>query len=74
MGKGVGKLVLWHTLLHGGRILVEFKNLRQGRAMYYAKQIVTKLPVPATIKCSTTQTSLKLIGSTGVHYSLKPFY
>ena len=45
MGKGSGKLSSWYTQLHPGVILVEFKNLRRGRSIYYAKQIDHKLSI-----------------------------
>ena len=74
MGKGIGKLVTWHTLISGGTLLVEFKNLRKGRATYYAKQVSSRLPIPTTIKFLNSQSPLRLIGSTRVHYSMIPFY
>lgn len=49
MGKGAGKLASWFTQIRGGRNLAEFKNLRLGRATYYAKQVAHKLPVPTCI-------------------------
>ena len=48
MGKGSGKLAGWVTQLRGGVILVELKNLRLGRAVYFSKQLSHKLPVPTT--------------------------
>lgn len=45
MGKGSGKLSTWYTHLHGGVFLVEFRNLRRGRALYFANQISFKLPI-----------------------------
>jgi len=45
MGKGSGKLSTWYTHLHGGVFLVEFRNLRRGRAIYFSNQIGFKLPV-----------------------------
>lgn len=32
MGKGRGKLKTWYAMLYGGTMLIEFKNLRLGRA------------------------------------------
>lgn len=48
MGKGAGKLASWTTQLRGGVNLVEFKNLRLGRSLYFYKQIAHKLPVKST--------------------------
>ena len=48
MGKGAGKLAAWYTHLYGGVFVVEFYNLRPGRAGYYAKQIQHRLPVLTT--------------------------
>lgn len=45
MGKGAGKLSSWFTQLRGGVFIVEFRNLRRGRAIYFSKQIQHKLPV-----------------------------
>jgi hypothetical protein len=47
MGKGAGNLATWYTHLYAGVFLVEFKNLRLGRAFYYATQIKHKLPITA---------------------------
>ena len=43
MGKGKGKLECWFTTLPGGIILIEFKNLRYGRAKYFMTQMTHKL-------------------------------
>jgi large subunit ribosomal protein L16 len=45
MGKGAGKLSTWYTYVRGGVFLVEFYNLRPGRASYFAMRIKHKLPV-----------------------------
>lgn len=55
MGKGVGKVSTWFTQIRGGKHLIEFKNLRLGRAFYYGKQASFKLPVPTTIKAYFTR-------------------
>lgn len=44
MGKGAGKLANWHTQIRGGKALVEFKNLRLGRAAHYSARLGSKLP------------------------------
>jgi len=49
MGKGKGKLAGWIADLPSGVNLVEFKNLRSGRAEYYCKQVQHKLPVKSKI-------------------------
>lgn len=46
MGKGKGKLECWFTNISGGSILLEFKNLRKGRAIFFMKQMSHKLGVP----------------------------
>ena len=43
MGKGKGKLSTWQCTLHTGHILLEFKNLRNGRSFYFFKQLNFKL-------------------------------
>lgn len=48
MGKGAGKLSSWYTNLYPGTFLLEFKNLRRGRSLYYTRQIQHKLPVYST--------------------------
>lgn len=35
MGKGRGKLKTWFAMLYGGTVLLEFRNLRLGRAMTF---------------------------------------
>lgn len=47
MGKGKGKLKTWFTRIKGGTTLVEYKNLRYGRAIYFFEQTAYKLGVPA---------------------------
>jgi len=49
MGKGAGKLASWTTQLRGGVTLLEFKNLRYGRAVYFARQMSHKLPVSTSL-------------------------
>ena len=46
MGKGKGKLECWFTNISGGTVIVEFKNLRKGRALFFMKQMTHKLGVP----------------------------
>jgi ribosomal protein L16/L10AE len=72
MGKGVGKLSNWYTQIRTGRSLIEFKNLRLGRAAYYAKQTNHKLPVPATFHVLPTR-NIKLVGSRRVNSTLLTF-
>jgi large subunit ribosomal protein L16 len=43
MGKGKGKLECWFTNVRGGVLLIEFKNLRYGRAKYFTTQMTRKL-------------------------------
>ena len=43
MGKGKGKLESWFTNVSAGVMLIEFQNLRKGRASYYAKRMTSKL-------------------------------
>jgi large subunit ribosomal protein L16 len=43
MGKGKGKLSIWLAQLNTGHVLIEFKNLRSGRAVYYLRQSKFKL-------------------------------
>lgn len=55
MGKGAGKLSTWYTQIRGGKNLIEFKNLRLGRAIYYSGQVTHKLPVYTSIYRSKTK-------------------
>ena len=43
MGKGKGKLSIWFNKLSIGVILIELKNLRRGRAIYFLSQAKSKL-------------------------------
>lgn len=45
MGKGKGKLECWFTNVSGGTILVEFRNLRKGRVVFFMKQMTHKLGI-----------------------------
>lgn len=49
MGKGTGKLAGWVADLPSGLNIVEFKNLRTGRADYYSTQVKHKLPVDSVV-------------------------
>ena len=49
MGKGIGKLKLWYSLIAAGCVLLEFKHLRKGRALYYASQIQGKLNIKSKL-------------------------
>jgi len=49
MGKGKGKLVIWWTYIRPGINIIEFKNLRNGRAFYFLKNIAYKLFVKIKI-------------------------
>ena len=62
MGKGIGKLSAWFTQLNGGVFIVEFYNLRPGRAAYFARQISHKLPVRSRFQ-EHTYRSVKLYGA-----------
>lgn len=73
MGKGAGKLATWYTQIRGGKALLEFKNLRTGRARYFAKQVAHKLPVPSTIYQQETR-NLKLVGSRKTNPNLTTFW
>lgn len=73
MGKGAGKLSTWYTQLRGGKVLVEFKNLRLGRAAYYAKQVAHKLPVEATFLTPETR-NIKLSNTTKTNPTLVSFW
>lgn len=60
MGKGKGKLSIWHASLRTGHVFIEFKNLRNGRLLYYLKQTQNKLKSKSKILyrynklCTTT--------------------
>lgn len=70
MGKGAGKLSTWYTHLYGGVFVVEFKNLRPGRAAYYGKQVRHKLPIQSFFYSYYTK-PIKLSGGqkTNVNFS-----
>ena len=46
MGKGKGKLECWFTNIRGGSVLVQFKNLRYGRSIFFMKQLTHKFGIP----------------------------
>jgi ribosomal protein L16/L10AE len=43
MGKGTGKLTCWFTLIKSGSTIIEFKNIRHGRAYYYMRLFSFKM-------------------------------
>jgi large subunit ribosomal protein L16 len=42
MGKGKGKLKTWFAYIRGGGFILEYKNLRQGRLLYFFRQATFK--------------------------------
>jgi len=73
MGKGTGKLHSWFTTVRAGTVLVEFANLRSGRAKHFMNQIRFKLAIPTTVV--TTQTkNIKVAGGNATNTSTQPFY
>ena len=73
MGKGAGKLSTWYTQIRGGKVLVEFKNLRFGRALHFSKQVQHKLPVSSTIIHTPTR-NIKITGARKTNPSLFSFW
>ena len=73
MGKGTGKLHSWFTIVRPGAVLVEFANLRSGRAKYFMNQIKFKLAIPTTVVTSQTK-NIKLAGSRTTNTATQPFY
>lgn len=73
MGKGAGKLSTWYTQIRSGRSIVEFKNLRLGRAAYFSKQVAHKLPVPSAF-CELPTRNIKLTGSRRTNPNLHMFW
>lgn len=66
MGKGSGKLSTWKIQITGGKIVMEFKNLRPGRAIYFSKQVSYKLPVRTQIVTkSVWSMNLPMVKRTG---------
>lgn len=71
MGKGKGKLAGWSTEVPAGLHIIEMKNLRYGRAIYFLKQILHKLPAQARItKRSTKSLPLTLSHNIFVKYDV----
>lgn len=70
MGKGKGKLSIWSTQLYTGHILVEFKNLRNGRAKYYFRQ--SRFKLKSTFKIIWSGPTQKIIknfmGKNNLHF------
>lgn len=73
MGKGAGNLASWYTQIRGGKILVEFKNLRLGRALYFSKQVTHKLPVPTTVFYNQVK-NIKITGGKKTNPTLLTFW
>lgn len=73
MGKGAGKLSHWFTQIRSGKAIVEFKNLRLGRAKYFGNQVAHKMPVPCTFWQVSTR-SVKLARATRTNTAAIPFW
>ena len=73
MGKGKGKLMAWFTLMRGGKSIVEFKNLRLGRAEYYSKQVAAKLEVPVKLILMPSK-HIKISGAAHTNALLQTYF
>ena len=73
MGKGAGKLANWHTQIRGGKALVEFKNLRLGRAAHYSARLGSKLPTSWKF-CYPDSKNVKIVGSRRTNPTLLTFW
>lgn len=69
MGKGKGKLAGWVAHLSPGVNMLEFKNLRSGRARYYYNQVAHRLPIKTSfIRATDLRAPLILKSSFLVSY------
>lgn len=73
MGKGVGKLSTWYTEIGAGNALIEFKNLRIGRAEHFQKQVAHKLSPETTLFLGKTRL-LKIVGCRNLSPRLEEFF
>lgn len=62
MGKGAGKLSSWYTQIRSGKAIVEFRNLRLGRACYFTRQVQAKLPVPSALHLPSSR-HIRVVGA-----------
>jgi len=60
MGKGTGKLKTWFSKLSTGHILIELKNLRFGRSIFFLKQVQHRLKCYSKIITTSTNTVTKV--------------
>ena len=61
MGKGKGKMKMWFINLRAGTTLLELRNLRYGRSIFFLKKFQKKLHGPSwLIKSSNSFTSSNL--------------
>jgi ribosomal protein L16/L10AE len=49
MGKGKGKLSNWVANINPGVNIFELRNLRTGRAVFFLKQVIYRLPTKTEI-------------------------
>ena len=73
MGKGAGKLSLWFVVLRPGLTLIEFRNLRPGRARYFINQLNYKLPTQTSVRSINTK-SLRYVHHSFSQGCFTPFY
>lgn len=70
MGKGKGKLSSWFADIPSGIYLVEYRNLRPGRAIYYSRQFQFKLTSRLKLKQSRSRLiPLTITNSISIKYS-----
>lgn len=73
MGKGVGKLNAWQAQIKGGVFIMEFKNLRRGRALHFFKRVSVKVPTRTVVFFKNTF-SVKFIGQCRLNPKITPFW
>ena len=69
MGKGKGKLSIWFTQIPTGHTLIELRNLRNGRAVYFLKQVQHRLKNSSKIIFRSRQLVINSsLGAYKVHF------
>lgn len=73
MGKGKGKLSGWFSRTPSGINLVEFYNVRHGKALYYCKQVKHRLPVKSKVVSVYNFTKVQTVVNHSKKINWQPF-
>lgn len=74
MGKGKGKLDGWFSDIPSGINIIEFKNLRYGRSVYFFKQLMHRIPTKCKINFKNKKNKIRITLSKSINVNYDAFW